>query len=130
MSGLTIGKTFDISRTADELVPEKSNRTGYVIAMGIALVIAVLVLALRHKLPKVVPLWYTEPWGEGRLVPQLYLLLLPSSIFLVTVLNILVAKTLGSGRRLLTRMLAYGAAVFASLILLAFVGVVQSLLLW
>ncbi len=130
MSGLTIGKTFDISRTANELVPEKSNRAGYIIAIVTALLIALLALALARKLPNVVPLWYTEPWGEGRLVPQLYLLLLPVSILLVTTLNIIIAKTLGAGRPLLTRMLAYGAAVFAGLIFLAFVGVIQSLLLW
>jgi hypothetical protein len=130
MRGLTIGKTFDISRTANELVPEKSNRAGYILALLTSFFIALMILILAKRLPKVVPLWYTEPWGEGRLVPQLYLYILPGSIFVVTFLNMLVAKMLAVGQPLLRRMLATGAALFAGLILLAFVGVIQSLLLW
>jgi len=83
---------------------------------------------LWRSLPRVVPLFFTKPWGEARLAEKPLLLLLPSLGFLIVVVNLI----LGRMSRNMTKLLAYtaaGATLLINLMLaIAIFGIIQSVL--
>ena len=48
------------------------------------------------KLPPVIPLLYSRPWGEEQLTPQLFALALPLSLFIFLLLNLLLGRKLSN----------------------------------
>ena len=57
------------------------------------------------KLPPVVPLFYSKPWGEGILAPKMGLFLLPLTVFLFTFLNFFIVRIWVRGNFFLYRIL-------------------------
>jgi len=53
-----------------------------------------LVLWKRSLLPKLIPLYYSRPWGNEQLAPNLSLSLLPLSALIIFLINYPVAKIL------------------------------------
>lgn len=119
--------TFSITKTAEELVPDFVSRTGYLIAFMITLIIVAVISILWKKIPNVVPLFFTQPWGEARLAGREWLYLIPGISFLVILVNVVIGKIGSSSSSILPRMLGVTSAVVATTLLLACVGIVQSL---
>src|SRR5688572_23746810 len=57
----------------------------------LALSTALLTLVLSKALPPKLPLFYSLSWGEQQLVSHQQLLIIPSSIALVTLLNLVIS---------------------------------------
>lgn len=51
------------------------------------------------KLPPVVPLWYSRPWGEEQIVSKIYLGILPTCSLAVYLLNNLLIKLVAKNNR-------------------------------
>lgn len=79
-------------------------------------------------LPGTVPLLFTEPWGEARLVPKAYLFLLPTISLVTAVVNILVGKTIPKENRALSYALGVGTLTVNIILLISLYGIIQSLL--
>jgi hypothetical protein len=121
--------TFSITKTAEELVPDTVSRTGYLVAVFITLILFVLIIVVWGKLPRTVPLYFSEPWGDGRLASREWLFLLPGLSLLTITLNVILGKLGGSSSPLLPRMLGVTAGIVSLTLLLSLVGIVQSLTL-
>lgn len=119
--------TFSITKTAEELVPDFVSRTSYLIAFAITIVNLIIISILWKKIPNVVPLFFTEPWGEARLAGREWLYLIPAISFLVILVNVVIGKIGSSSSPLLPRMLGVTSAVVAATLLLSCLGIVQSL---
>lgn len=60
-----------------------------------ALFVSVVILGLKFQsLPPEVPLLYSRPWGEERLVAKIWLWLAPGSALVILVFNFLLANML------------------------------------
>lgn len=68
-----------------------------------------------QKLPPVIPLFYSLPWGEEQLASPLSLLLLLSSIIFVYCLNVLTAVVVYPLSAYFSRMLIIGSFFFTIL---------------
>ncbi len=64
-------------------------------SFGISLFVSLLVILLKGWLPPEVPLFYGRPVGEEQLVLTFGLLIAPGVAILITILNIILVKTIG-----------------------------------
>lgn len=72
---------------------------------------AITLLFFWRQLPPLVPLWYSKPWGNERLVTPLYLLIpIAASIFIYAT-NIFVANKIASDHPMFARVLFLTSAL-------------------
>ena len=122
-------QTFNIGKTAEELVPDTGNRTVYFFAIVLSLSMAAGIALLWTRLPTAVPLFFTQPWGQERLAAEPLIFLLPAVAVATVVVNIFLSSISRSTSPLLPRMLAVSSLVVAVALCLGFLGIAQSLLL-
>lgn len=120
---------FDIRETAEDLVPDKLARKNYGLALIIMLCLTAFITVYLRKIPTIVPLFFTLPWGDARLAPRIFLYLLPSIIFLCILLNLILGKLVAKVSPLLPKILAVTTMVVACILLVALFGIMQSLVL-
>lgn len=125
----TKGLTFNIKETAEILVPERLGRVSYVLSLvGIGLMTGIILLSLA-KLPTVVPLYFTLPWGEARLATKSMLFLLPITGIVVGIINLSLGRMSSKISPLLPKVLAIGTIIITLMLILSLVGIIQSLIL-
>lgn len=122
-------QTFSISATAEDLVPDRLGRMSYGIALILIFFSSLIITFLLPRLPLVVPLFFTLPWGEVRLVPRLFIYLLPVIGLLVIIFNLGLGRIAAKLSPLLPRVLAVSSAVVCGMLLIALLGIIQSLVL-
>lgn len=95
----------------------------YSIICGIAAVVtlAMVILWFIKRMPPLMPLLYSIPWGEEQLVPWWVIPILPIAAFFWLVLNSLIVLWLLPRENLLARVVMAGAAL--AILLLATTGV-------
>lgn len=120
---------FSIRETAEILVPDELGRTSYLIGILMIGVGLALVMGLLGKLPPVVPLYFTLPWGEARLAPKLMLYTIPGIALVFLIFNLGLGRIMGKLSPLLPRVLAVATAVEGGMMLIALLGIIQSLIL-
>lgn len=122
-------KKFRINVDPQSLVPSDSVRKYYLISLVMTLVLVGTVSVVHGYLPHSVPIFFTEPWGVGRLAPKLYLYVLPAISLVVMTINILIGKALDmTDHKVLIYSLAIGSLVVTSTLTVSFLGIVQSIL--
>jgi len=121
-------RKFRIEIDPQSLVPSDQVRRYYVISLGLALLMAVGIVLVYKSLPQVVPMFFTEPWGEARLSHKALLYLLPSTAVVVTVVNVLIGRLIEKEHRALVHSLGVGTMLVAIMLLLGLYGIIQSLL--
>lgn len=121
--------TFSITKTAEELVPDAVSRVGYMVATSLTLIILLGVALTWGKLPAVIPLFFTEPWGEARLAGREWILLLPGLSIATIMVNIMLGKAAQGSSELLPRMLSVASGMVALMLVVSLYGIVQSLTL-
>ncbi|MFH2019478.1 MAG: hypothetical protein ABII80_02595 [bacterium] len=119
-------KKFIIKIDPSLLVPSNVLRKYYLLAIGMAVAMLLIIVGFWKHLPMSVPLFFTAPWGEARLAPKIFLLLLPISGFLVIVVNLILAKIAQDEAKLLTEVLVIGAMMIEVMLTISLIGIVQS----
>ncbi len=122
-------QTFSISATAEDLVPDRFGRMSYGIALLLVLIAAIIITLLLPRLPLVIPLFFTLPWGEARLVPRFLIYLLPAIGLLIIIFNLGLGRVAAKLSPLLPRVLAVSSTVVCAMLLIALLGIIQSLVL-
>lgn len=122
-------QTFSIRETAEILVPDSLGRTSYMLAILIIIIMLMIISALLIKLPPIVPLYFTLPWGEARLTSKLMLYILPLASLLFLVINLGLGRISMKLSPLLPRVLAVSTTVVAGMMMISLLGIVQSLIL-
>lgn len=129
MSSTSERRSFNVSKVAEELVPEKLNRNLYLSSVGISLVILVILLLVYNYLPRVIPLLLTESWGEGRLVPRLWVLGLPGMIWIIIAINLVLGKSWRGTNEIVPKILGVASLVFSIAMLFGVWGILQAFVL-
>ncbi len=70
-----------------------------------SLTITLAFLLIFNQLPQNVPLFYSLPWGSGQLASKQQLLILPSIMVLVALINVAIYSQLHISQLILKRML-------------------------
>jgi hypothetical protein len=122
-------QTFNIRETAETLVPDKVGRVSYAAALLITITMTLIIALLKSKLPLTIPLYFTYPWGEARLAPQMMLYLLPTTSLMLVIFNLGLGRIAGKLSPLLSRVLSVSTAVVAAMLIISLIGIVQSLIL-
>lgn len=122
-------QTFSIRATAETLVPDQFGRTNYLIALSMILVMVAIIVGFYVRIPAIVPLYFSLPWGEARLAEKLWLLILPGISLGTLVMNVLLARVVRQLSPLLPRVLAVATIVISLMMSLALAGILQSLVL-
>lgn len=119
---------FSIRETAEILLPDRLGRTSYLLSLGVIGTMALLITLLILKLPTMVPLYFTLPWGEARLAPKSMLYSLPGIALGVMVFNLGLGRVSANLSPLLPRTLAVSTLVIGVMLLISLLGIFQSLL--
>lgn len=120
---------FNIRETVEILVPDGLGRTSYIISFALIISMSLAITILFGKLPIVVPLYFTLPWGESRLAPKIMLFLLPMTNLLFMTINLILGRMATKLSPLLPRVLAVSTAIISAMIVISLIGIVQSLIL-
>lgn len=81
-----------------------------------------------NKLPPVVPLWYSKPWGTDRLANPLWLFLLPGSSLAITGINIYIASMLTSEYLVFSQTLSLSSFVISILSIITLIKIITLML--
>lgn len=122
-------QTFSIRETAERIVPDELGRSSYLLGLSLIILMLVLITLLLGKLPAVLPLYFTLPWGEARLAPKLMLYLLPGITLIFLIFNLGLGLLLAKLSPLLPKVLSVASGVVAGMMMIALIGIVQSLIL-
>lgn len=90
-----------------------ANLLSLIFALIILIILGINFKSLPHKLP----LFYSLPWGENRLINSTQFILLPVLIVLVLLINLVTSWHLHSSQLLIKRILAVSSMVISLLIL-------------
>ena len=121
--------TFNITRAAEELVPNKFNRNAYLITTMIGLGLVAVAFYFYPLLPDQIPLWMTKPWGEGRLAPKILIFAAGVGVLIVETFNIFLSKLWHGEGDLVQRILSVSAGLFGICMCLGVWGMIQSFFL-
>lgn len=119
---------FIIKIDPSVLVPKNALKKYYLIALAMVVLMIIVIVGFWQFLPMSVPLFFTEPWGEARLAPKIFLFLLPISGFLVIVVNLILAKIAKDEAKLLTEVLVIGAMMIEVMLAISLIGIIQSVI--
>lgn len=122
-------QTFSIRESVEILVPDNLSRINYLLAIFLILVMLGIITALLYKLPIVIPLYFTLPWGESRLAPRIMLYSLPVITLLFTICNLALGRMSLKLSPLLPKVLAVATSIIAAMMMISLLGVLQSLIL-
>lgn len=81
------------------------------LTMLISLLVLSIVSLIFTQLPPLIPLWYSLPWGEGRLATPLWLFILPLSSFLIQIGNSLLSARLPDDYLIFAQLLILTSAI-------------------
>lgn len=118
---------FRINFSAEEFTPSLQTKKYYLMSIGLSILMTGIILFLLPYLPKQVPLFYTETWGEARLAPRIYLLMLPILSILFMIINLVLGRSVKE-ELVLSRTLAGANLLVTILLAISLVGIVQSIL--
>ncbi len=85
------------------------------LVLGSILVSVALLLWRYPKLPPLIPLWYSKPWGADRLAHPLWLAILPIGSLVILIVNTIAARILTRDMLIFTQILAVTALLVSIL---------------
>jgi len=86
--------------------------------------IMILAIALFGFLPPKLPLFYSLPWGEGQLATHQQFLIIPASISLITLFNLIISWQLHPSQVFFKRMLLLSPLVISLILTITFIKIV------
>ena len=92
------------------------NLPATIFTLVLAALSSYLIQIAQPKMPPLVPLWYSNSWGESRLAPAAFLWVLPLFIVLFLLLNQLLCKLLLQKWPLLVQLVTWSCALVAILL--------------
>ena len=92
------------------------NVSAAFISFSFAIFSALLIWLNTSKLPLVIPLWFSKPWGKDWLAAPVFLWFIPSVSFLIILVNSFLAANFWHRERLLSFLLVASSCVTSGLL--------------
>ncbi len=121
-------QTFTLPTIPQGIVGDEQARKYYLVTIVLCLLSVAIASVVLSNLPQQIPIWFTYPWGEGRLAPRNFILVIPGIMTLVLITNIMIARLFRNYPILLSRILAIASMLFSIMLFMALIGILQSIL--
>lgn len=95
-----------------------------ILPLIISIVISLLVLFLFRFLPPKLPLFYSLAWGDAQLATHREFLIIPATLALIVLLNLLVAWYLHNAQTFFKKILLVGTLVSMLILIVTFFKIV------
>lgn len=90
----------------------------------LSVLITVIILFGLKPLPPRLPLFYSLPWGQGQLATHPQFFIIPASIVLITLLNLVLSWQLHSSQTFFKKILAASSIIFSTILVIAFIKII------
>ncbi len=94
------------------------------VSLILGLLMGLFVLVFSQRLPAKVPLFYSLPWGENQLVDREQLLILPATIILITLFNLIVSWQLHTSQIFFKKILNLTSVLISIILTITFIKIV------
>ncbi|MBI2196204.1 hypothetical protein HYU45_01185 [Candidatus Daviesbacteria bacterium] len=88
------------------------------------LVLTTIIFSLFKFLPPKLPLFYSLPWGEEQLATPQQFLIIPASISLIALLNLIIAWQLHPQQSFFKKALSLSSAVVGIILTITFIKII------
>lgn len=96
----------------------------FTLPLLLALIIALFIAIFARILPPRLPLFYSLPWGDSQLVNIQQLLILPASIALISLFNLIISWQLHTTQNLFKKILQFCSLLVSLILTITFVKIV------
>lgn len=90
----------------------------------LSLLIALTILILIRFLPPKLPLFYSLPWGEKQLVQNHQLLIIPASIALLSLSNLIISWQLHAQQKFFQNILLFSSVLISVILTITFFKII------
>ncbi len=90
----------------------------------LSLVVALLILGAGQFLPNKMPLFYSLPWGESQLVEPNKLLVIPASVSLISLVNLIILSQLHVSQHFFKKMLLFVSLANSIILFIAIIKII------
>lgn len=90
----------------------------------LALLLTLTIIILLKFLPPRLPLFYSLPWGDGQLATPQQLLIIPASITLITLLNLIISWQLHYQQIFFKKVLLLSSAVTSLILTITLIKII------
>jgi hypothetical protein len=106
------------------VIPNIKKSWIFLTPITISLIMISTILFLSKTLPSKIPLFYSLSWGEKQLANHQQLLIIPGSIILITLFNLIISWQLHSQQTFLKKILLISALLVSLILTISFVKIV------
>jgi hypothetical protein len=106
------------------IVSDKFIKISILFSIIFVLLQVLLIAIFLPKLPPIVPLLNSQPWGFSRLYPANAILAIPPIIILTFIVNNILSAVFYKKNVLISRILAFNSFLFIFLALVAFIQII------
>lgn len=92
--------------------------------IALALIISLLIIFLSKFLPNKLPLFYSLPWGEKQLATNQQFLVIPGSIALVSLFNLIISWQLHQQQSFFKKILIFSSLIISLILMITFIKIV------
>lgn len=89
-----------------------------------SLLLTIVILTLLQFLPTRLPLFYSLPWGEKQLATHQQFFILPASIGLITLLNLIISWQLHASQVFFKKVLMIASFTTSLILIITFIKIV------
>lgn len=90
----------------------------------LSLVMTAVIMILFKFLPPKLPLFYSIAWGNGQLATQKQFLIIPASISLITILNLVISRQLHPSQSFFKKVLLISSIVASVILITTFIKII------
>ncbi len=90
----------------------------------LSLIITLIIITTLRFLPPRLPLFYSIAWGDGQLATHQQFLIIPTSISLITLLNLIISWQLHKSQSFFKEMLLLSSIIVSLILTIAFIKII------
>lgn len=90
----------------------------------LSLLMTLTTIILIRFLPPKLPLFYSLPWGDGQLATHQQFFIIPASIALITLLNVVISWQLHSQQIFFKKVLLFSSLIVSLILTITFIKIV------
>lgn len=90
----------------------------------LSLIITVIIITTFRFLPSKLPLFYSIAWGEGQLATHQQFLIIPASISLMALVNLIIAWQLHSSQLFFKKILLFSSSIVSLILIITLIKII------
>lgn len=96
----------------------------YISPLILSLILTAIILTVLRYLPPRLPLFYSLPWGDSQLADHRQFLIIPATISIVTLLNLIISWQLHHSQTFFKKALLSSSIIISLILITTFIKIV------